>query len=81
VEKVPLLGDIPFLGALFTYKTRSRSKTNLMVFLRPTVLRDSQRAESLTGERYDHIRGEQRKAQPPPSAPLPDMEAPTLPPR
>jgi general secretion pathway protein D len=81
VEKVPVLGDIPLLGALFTYKTRSRTKTNLMVFLRPTVLRDAQRAESLTAGRYDYILGEQKKAAPPPSPPLPDMEPPTLPPR
>jgi len=81
VEKVPLLGDIPVLGALFTYKTRSQTKTNLMVFLRPTVLRTAQRAESLTDERYDYILGEQYKAKPPPRPPLPDMEAPSLPPR
>jgi general secretion pathway protein D len=81
VEKVPLLGDLPVLGALFTYSTRSRTKTNLMVFLRPTVLRDAQRAESLTGSRYDYILGEQYKATPPPNPPLPDMEPPTLPPR
>jgi general secretion pathway protein D len=81
VEKVPLLGDIPLLGALFRYKTRSRTKTNLMVFLRPTVLRDAERARSLTDERYDYVLGEQRKAQPPSSPPLPDMEAPMLPPR
>ncbi len=81
VEKVPLLGDIPFLGALFTYKTRSQVKTNLMVFLRPTVLRDAQRAESLTGNRYDYIVGEQKKAAVPHSSPLPDVESPVLPPR
>ena len=81
VEKVPLLGDIPVLGALFTYSTRARSKTNLMVFLRPTVLREAQRAESLAEERYDYILGEQYKAKPPSSPPLPDMEPPTLPPR
>jgi general secretion pathway protein D len=80
-EKVPVLGDIPLLGALFTYKTRSRTKTNLMVFLRPTVLRDAKSAESLTGSRYDYILGEQIKAAPPPNPPLPDMEPPTLPPR
>jgi general secretion pathway protein D len=81
VEKIPLLGDIPGLGWLFTYSTRSRSKTNLMVFLRPTVLRDAQRAESLTGGRYDYIIGEEKKAAPPNKLPLPDMEPPTLPPR
>jgi len=81
VEKVPLLGDIPLLGALFTYSTRARSKTNLMVFLRPTVPRNPQRAESLTSGRYDYILGEQNRSQPPQSWPLPDMEAPRLPPR
>ena len=81
VEKVPGLGDLPLLGGLFTYKTRARTKTNLMVFLRPTVLRDSKRARSLTDERYDYILGEQYRSKPPASMPLPDMEAPTLPPR
>jgi general secretion pathway protein D len=81
VEKVPVLGDLPLLGGLFTYKTRSRTKTNLMVFLRPTVLRDAQRAQSLTDERYNYILGEQARSKPPASAPLPDMEAPSLPPR
>ena len=52
-----------------------------MVFLRPTVLRDAQRADSLTGSRYDYILGEQYKAATPPSAPLPDMPSPALPPR
>ncbi len=81
VEKVPLLGDIPLLGALFQYKTRSRSKTNLMVFLRPVVVRDAKGADALSGERYEYILGEQRKAQPAPSLVLPDVEAPTLAPR
>ena len=81
VEKVPVLGDLPLLGALFTYNTRARTKTNLMVFLRPTVLRDAQSADSLTGSRYDYILGEQYKAVAPHSPPLPDMKSPTLPPR
>ncbi len=81
VEKVPLLGDIPLLGALFQYKTRSRSKTNLMVFLRPVVVRDGQGSAVLSSERYEYILGEQRKARPAPSLGLPDVEAPVLPPR
>jgi len=81
VEKVPVLGDIPVLGALFQYKTRSRTKTNLMVFLRPVVVRDAQGADALSGERYDYILGEQGKAKPAPSAVLPDVVPPTLPPR
>lgn len=81
VEKVPLFGDIPLIGSLFQYKTRSRSKTNLMVFLRPTVVRSSERTDAFTGERYDYILGEQLKAKPKPSAVLPDIESPSLPPR
>jgi hypothetical protein len=45
------------------------------------VLRNAQRADALTTERYDYILGEQYKSQPPHSAPLPDLEAPKLPPR
>jgi general secretion pathway protein D len=58
-SQVPILGDIPFVGNLFKYQSRSRDKTNLMVFLRPYVLRDGQSANQLTGERYDFIRNEQ----------------------
>ena len=81
VQKVPVLGDIPVLGTLFRYKTRSHVKTNLMVFLRPTLVRNSQRAEEYTGERYDYILGEQQKAKPVHDAVLPDVESPTLPPK
>lgn len=58
-SKVPLLGDIPLIGNLFKYQSRNRDKTNLMVFLRPYVLRDGKSAAQLTGERYDYIRNEQ----------------------
>lgn len=81
VEKVPGLGDIPVIGALFRYNTRSRTKTNLMVFLRPTLLRSAQGADATTRNRYDYILGEQLKAKPAPSALLPDFETPSLPPR
>jgi len=82
VEKIPLLGDLPLLGTLFSYKTRSRSKTNLMVFLRPVVVRDARGADALSGERYEYILGEQRKSKSAPgSGLLPDVEAPTLPPK
>jgi general secretion pathway protein D len=81
VEKVPLFGDIPLIGSLFQYKTRTHSKTNLMVFLRPTVVRNSERTDAFTSERYDYVVGEQRKAKPKPSAVLPNYESPSLPPR
>jgi len=79
-DKVPLLGDIPLLGNLFRYESRSRTKTNLMVFLRPVVLRDAQASASLTGDRYEYIRNEQLQSQSPKNHLLPDLTAPTLPP-
>jgi general secretion pathway protein D len=80
VEKVPLLGDIPFLGYLFRYDTRKSSKTNLMVFLRPVVLRDSAAYAGFTAERYRLMLGEQEKVKPPAHFLLPDYPAPQLPP-
>lgn len=81
VQKAPLLGDIPVIGSLFRYKSRSRTKTNLMVFLRPVVLRDAISADGIANSRYDYIVGEQRKAQPEKSVVLPNFESPTLPQR
>ncbi|HXC41222.1 MAG TPA: type II secretion system secretin GspD [Burkholderiales bacterium] len=78
-DKVPVMGDLPLIGGLFRYSTRSRSKTNLMVFLRPTVLRDAARADPLTGDRYDYILGEQKKTQPGESSVLINVPTPTLP--
>ena len=56
IDKVPLLGDIPYLGSLFKYESRNARKTNLMVFLRPYVLRDENSARALTTDRYEYIR-------------------------
>jgi general secretion pathway protein D len=77
-DKVPVLGDIPFVGGLFRYRTRSRSKTNLMIFLKPTLLRDARSADGVTGPTYDYILREQLEGRPAPSAVLPDMEWPSL---
>ena len=59
LEKVPLLGDIPLVGELFKSRTRSRGKTNLMVFIRPTILRTQADAAALAAQRYGYIRGAQ----------------------
>lgn len=56
-EKVPVLGDLPVAGSLFRYDTRKRSKTNLVVFLRPVILRDRESYASLTDSRYDYVIG------------------------
>ena len=84
-EKVPGLGDLPFFGNLFRSETRSRKKTNLMVFLRPVVMRDAAATESLSMDRYEQMRGNQTNSQPPPSsavpvtgsAVMPELPAPT----
>lgn len=55
VDKVPLLGDIPFLGNLFKYQSKGRKKTNLMVFLRPTVIRSAEQSASVSMNRYDYM--------------------------
>jgi general secretion pathway protein D len=78
-EKVPVLGDIPLVGNLFKNEQRSRRKTNLMVFLRPVVVRDGAATEGLAMDRYDLMRGLQQGAQPRSSVIVPVNEAPVLP--
>src|SRR3546814_11756084 len=56
VDKVPLLGDIPILGSLFRSKAKSKDKTNLMVFIRPTIVGDPAAAQRVTAPRYDYMR-------------------------
>jgi general secretion pathway protein D len=79
-SKVPLLGDIPVIGALFRSESRERRRTNLMVFLRPVVVRDADSAGRLSVDRYDQIRAQQQRAQPAPSVVMPINESPVLPP-
>jgi general secretion pathway protein D len=56
-NKVPLLGDIPWIGQLFRSEAKSRQKTNLMVFLRPVIINDRETAQAVTANRYDYIQG------------------------
>ena len=76
---MPLLGDIPFIGGLFRSESRERKRTNLMVFLRPVVMRDAGASDKFSLERYDQIRGEQQRTQPTPSLVMPINRAPVLP--
>lgn len=62
VGKVPLLGDLPVIGNLFKYNTRNRSKTNLMIFLRPIIVRDAEHADALSRSSYDTMLGVQSEA-------------------
>ena len=78
-EKVPLLGDIPLFGNLFKNESRTRKKTNLMVFLRPVVVRDGAATEQLSLDRYDLMRSGQQAAQPPFNLVLPINESALLP--
>ncbi|SFC15799.1 type II secretion system secretin GspD [Collimonas sp. OK412] len=64
VQKVPLLGDLPFIGNLFKYQSGSREKTNLMIFLRPIIVRDKDTSNLLAVDRYDYMRKQQIKVQP-----------------
>ncbi len=59
IEKVPLLGDIPIIGNLFRSRSRDRTKTNLMVFIRPTIIRSAEDAQRIAASRYDYMRAEQ----------------------
>ena len=78
IDKVPLLGDIPYLGALFRYESRNRRRTNLMVFLRPVVLKDDKAAASITADRYEYIRNLQGEINVAPSLVLPGYDAKQL---
>ncbi|MBU7572460.1 MAG: type II secretion system secretin GspD [Hydrogenophaga sp.] len=80
-EKVPGLGDVPLFGNLFRSETRSRKKTNLMVFLRPVVMRDGNETSNLALDRYELMRAVQKDAQPRQSGVLGVNEAPVMPPQ
>ncbi len=64
IEKIPLLGDIPVVGNLFKSRSRSRTKTNLMVFIRPTIVRNRAEARQVTAQRYGYIQQEQQRRNP-----------------
>jgi general secretion pathway protein D len=80
-SKVPLLGDLPFVGALFRSETRNKQRTNLMVFLRPIVMRTQDDANKLSLDRYDIIRAQQKDGLPSSSFLLPVGDPPVLPPQ
>jgi general secretion pathway protein D len=80
IEKIPGLGSLPLLGYLFRYQSKRRTKTNLMVFLRPNIIRNDEQSIALTSDRYDYIRHAQSSVQPVPNILLPTTEIPQLPP-
>ncbi|MFT4808231.1 MAG: general secretion pathway protein D [Paraglaciecola sp.] len=79
VSKVPLLGDIPILGHLFKSTSTSVRKRNLMVFIRPTIIRDGVTMNEISHKKYQYIRAEQLKRQSQGIPLMPNTEGPTLP--
>jgi general secretion pathway protein D len=79
-SKVPLLGDLPVVGGLFRSESRERKRTNLMVFLRPIVMRTPEDANKLSLDRYDIIRSQQKDIQPSRNPLLPINDTPAMPP-
>ncbi len=79
VNQIPLLADVPGLGVLFRSLTRTRKKTNLVVFLRPRVLPDEAATDALSLDRYDYIRARQRELPLDVHKVLPEKDAPLLP--
>ncbi|MCG8292044.1 type II secretion system secretin GspD [Pseudomonas entomophila] len=79
-EGIPWLSSLPGVGALFRSERRASNKTNLMVFLRPYIVRDANAGRSITRNRYDFIRRAQGDLKPEHSWALPDMDMPLLPP-
>jgi general secretion pathway protein D len=78
-DRVPGLGAIPIVGALFKSRSGSRQKKNLLVFIRPQILRDADQTEILSEEKYNELRNEQRGAHDSEITLLPDEVRPTLP--
>ena len=83
-QKVPLLGDIPILGWLFKNKSKRNQKTNLLVFLRPVVIRSAEENYAITTDRYTYLRGVHGDVEPEaanrlerfrPMRPLPDLQS------
>jgi general secretion pathway protein D len=77
-DKIPFAGDLPVLGQAFRYDTRTRTKTNLLVFIKPTVIRNAADGRPITSQRYDYLRGEQADIQPQPRWFWPDTTSPEL---
>ena len=78
ISKVPLLGDIPGLGRLFRYDNRKRIKTNLLIFLRPVVLRSADQTWDVTANRYDYINQRSQDARMPTPFGMVDVKQPEL---
>ena len=79
ISKVPLLGDIPILGHLFKTTSTSKRKRNLMVFLKPTIVRDGVTMNAISHRKYNYIRAQQLQRQQEGISLMPRSETPSLP--
>ena len=79
VSKVPLLGDIPYLGNLFKTTSTSKRKRNLMVFIRPSIVRDGAVMNRISHRKYNYIRAQQLDRQADGIPLMPGVEGPSLP--
>ena len=79
VSKVPILGDIPILGHLFKSTNTTKRKRNLIVFIRPTIIRDGVNMNKLSFDKYNFIRGEQMKEKEDGIELMPNSDVPLLP--
>lgn len=64
VDRVPVLSDVPLIGGLFRSESRQRGRTNLMIFIRPTIIRSPADAQRLTADRWGYMRQEQLRVAP-----------------
>lgn len=78
-SKVPLLGDIPIIGHLFKSTSTSKRKRNLMVFLKPTIVRDGVRMNEISRRKYNYIRAQQLKRHAEGVSLMPYEEQPSMP--
>ncbi len=79
-QKVPFLGDLPLIGGLFRSKATTRDRNNLMVFLRPTILRDQQTQKTVSQDKYNALRSLQKAEQAEGVQLMPEEQVPLLPP-
>ncbi|MCL1090340.1 type II secretion system secretin GspD [Shewanella profunda] len=78
VQKVPFLGDIPFLGHLFKSSSSKKTKKNLMIFIKPTIIRDGMTMEGIAGRKYNYFRALQLDQQERGVNLMPDTPVPVL---
>ena len=78
IQKVPILGDIPFIGHLFKSSSSKKTKKNLMIFIKPTIIRDGITMEGIAGRKYNYFRALQLEQQARGINLMPNTQVPVL---